>query len=77
MQKIGLGAEDGDRFEQNKSVIMDRVRLRFSSVAKAEAWFIHGRIPGYGEKTPEHLVRIGKGDQVILALDAIRAGVHA
>jgi hypothetical protein len=60
-----------------KTLVMDRVADRFAEPEAAEEWFATGSLPGYGDRTPEQLVRDGHVDRVIEAVDAANAGVYA
>ena len=67
----------GDKqVELYKPLVMNRVADRFADPQGAEEWFATGRVPGFGNKTPEQLVRAGHADWVIEAVDAANAGVY-
>jgi len=59
-----------------KPMILDRVARRFSTRDAAVAWFEAGTVTGF-DRSPAALVRAGLGAQVIEAVNAIEAGVHA
>jgi uncharacterized protein (DUF2384 family) len=44
---------------------------------RATAWFKHHPIAGWSGRTPEDLVREGKGEKVLAYLEAVRSGVCA
>lgn len=78
IEATSLTAIEDRQFRLYKPLVIERVKNRFASIADAEAWFANGQVPGFGpEVTPEKLVKRGLGAQVIEAINAIEAGVHA
>jgi hypothetical protein len=78
LEATSLTAIEERQFRLYKPMVIDRVKSRFASLADAEAWFASGEVPGFGpEMTPAKLVKRGLGAQVIEAINAIEAGVHA
>lgn len=57
--------------------IVKRIELELESPIAAYAWFHDARLPGFGDATPDMLVRDGKGDQIHAYLDRIAAGGYA
>lgn len=60
-----------------KNQILDRVRPRFESRAKAQAWYRSSPLAGFSGLTAQQMVRNGRRDEVVEYLNAIDAGVHA
>lgn len=57
--------------------ILDRVEAEIGSRIEAYRWFRSELLPGFGDLTPEQLVRDGKAHYVHAYLDHIMAGGYA
>ena len=57
--------------------ILHRVSIHTGSDLAAYAWFRAEALPGFGEMTPDQLVREGKADDVHAYLDRVMAGGYA
>ena len=57
--------------------IINRIEHKMHSPIVAYAWFRSARLPGFGDATPDTLVREGKAELVHAYLDRIEAGGYA
>lgn len=57
--------------------ILEAVFQRFGSRQDAESWYREEPLPGFSGKTANHLVREGRGKEVLLYIRAVDAGIHA
>lgn len=87
-QTVGLGRDAVQRKDRIRSdrtqrrlremlEILNKVEPRFGAPLLAYAWYRSAPLPGFDGWTAMQLVRDGRADEVLEAIDAVDAGVYA
>lgn len=85
---VGLGRDAVQRRDRIRSdrtqrrlremlEILNKAEPRFGAPLLAYAWYRSAPLPGFDGWTAMQLVRAGRADEVLEAIDAVDAGVHA
>lgn len=85
---VGLGRDAVQRHDRIRSArtqrrlremleILNKAEPRFGAPLLACAWYRSAPLPGFDGWTAMQLVRAGRADEVLEAIDAVDAGVHA
>lgn len=76
-RKARIGSDKTQRRLREMVEVLNKVEPRFGSALLAYAWYRSEPLPGFDGRTAMQLVREGRASDVLDAIDAVDAGVHA
>lgn len=76
-RKARIGSDKTQRRLREMVEVLNKVEPRFGSALLAYAWYRSEPLPGFDGRTAMQLVREGQASDVLDAIDAVDAGVHA